>query len=428
MSARVRPPRRSFLFLQGMANGFFAELGLEMARRGYGVRRINFNGGDRLFWKQPGSANFRGSRKAWPGFFTERLREWDVTDVVLFGDSRPLHADAIPIARRAGVRVHVVEEGYIRPNCITVEENGVNGHSALPKTPSWFRREAALLPPWDGGAKFANGFARRAREDVEYTIASLVLSPFYPGFRTHRPWHPLVEYAGWISRLLSKRSDQERSTQNLERLAASGSPYYLFPLQLDCDTQIRIHSPFKRLAPSIHHVVQSFATHAPTDALLVLKEHPLDNRLTNWRRVIRRAARAHGVEKRVVFIEDAPLERLLSGARSVVTVNSTTGVLALASGLPVKALGEAVYDMPDLTFQGSLDAFWKEGRPPDAITFNAFRRVLMQRTQVNGGFYSPEGLQAAVMGAADKIESSQRRETVEVQPPNRARLHFKLSA
>lgn len=387
-----------------MASGFFAKLGGELSLRGHEVRRINFTGGDWLFWGRPGSVNFRGGLRSWPAFLEKRLQEWSVTDVVLFGDSRPLHAAAIPVARRAGVKVHVVEEGYIRPNCITVEADGVNGHSALPRDPRWFQDQARSLPAWEPGVKVADGFSRRAWEDVVYTVTALAMSPLYPGYRTHRPWHPLIEYVGWVWRLAVEGRDRKRSERKLETLRASGRPYYLLPLQLDCDTQIRIHSDFGRLAPSIDFVIRSFASHAPADALLVLKEHPLDNRLTDWNRVIRRIAASAGVLDRVVFIENAPLEAVLPGARSVITVNSTVGVLALAGGLPVKTLGEAIYDMPQLTFQRDLDAFWLEGEPADPATFDAFRRVLMQRTQVNGSFFSDEGLRLAVQGAADKLE------------------------
>ncbi len=61
---------------------------------------------------------------------------------------------------------------------------------------------------------------------------------------------------------------------------------------------------------------------------------------------------------------------------AVVTVNSTVGTLALACGLPVIALGKAVYDIAGLTFQGELDEFWNTPTAPDADLFDAFRRVL----------------------------------------------------
>ena len=396
---------RSFLFLQGLASRLFSDLGGELLARGHRVRRINFNGGDQVFWRRPGAVAYRGGRERWPAFFRARVLEWGVTDVVLFGDCRPLHRDAIALAGELGARVHVFEEGYLRPNWITLERDGVNARSGLARDADWLA-EAAALPEAAPEPVVPGSFSRRAWEDVVYNTASLLLSPAYPGYRTHRPWHPLVEYAGWIGRLARAGGDRARSARKLKALAATGRPYFLHPLQLDCDSQIRVHSGFRRLAPAIAHVVGSFAAHAPPETLLVVKEHPFDNRLTDWNRVVRSAAAAAGVADRVVFLEDAVLDPVLAEAVGVVTVNSTVGLLALSQGLPVKVLGTAIYDADGLTHAGDLASFWRAPQHPDPERVGAFRRVLAARTQINGGFFSEEGLALAVRGATARLESA----------------------
>jgi capsular polysaccharide export protein len=60
--------------------------------------------------------------------------------------------------------------------------------------------------------------------------------------------------------------------------------------------------------------------------------------------------------------------------------------------VPVVALGHAVYDIPDITCQGGLDAFWRDPVAPDAETFAAFRRVLIERCLIPGGFFSEGAL------------------------------------
>lgn len=397
---------RVFLFLQGLASSLFSQLGDELAARGHGVRRINFNGGDQVFWRRPGAIGYRGGRERWPTFVRARMREWGVTDLLLFGDCRPLHRDAIAVAGELGIAVHVFEEGYLRPNWITLERNGVNARSSLPRDPRWFERAAAALPPAADDLPMASSFGRRAWEDVVYNVSSLLLSISYPRYRTHRPWHPLVEYAGWIWRLMRAKADRRRSNLKVDALKADGRPYFLHPLQLDCDTQIRVHSGFRRLAPAIEHVIGSFAAHAPADTLLVIKEHPFDNRLTDWSRVIRRAAQADGVADRVIFLEDALLDAVLPGAQGVVTVNSTVGLLALTQGLPTKVLGTAIYDLPGLTHRDGLASFWTAPTPPRPDLVDAFRRVVAARSQINGGFFSDEALAVAVQQAADRLELS----------------------
>ena len=87
----------------------------------------------------------------------------------------------------------------------------------------------------------------------------------------------------------------------------------------------------------------------------------------------------------------------------LVTVNSTVGTLALACGLPVIALGKAIYDIPGLTFRGGLDRFWTAPTPPDTALFDAFRRVLANRCLIPGSFFNEAGLKLAVDAAIDRL-------------------------
>lgn len=397
---------RSYLFLQGMATGFFRKLGRALSGRGHAVRRITFNGGDLVFWPGAEGAHYRGSLEDFPAFLAPKLDDWGITDIILFGDCRPLHRRAIELAKGRNIVVHVIEEGYLRPNWVTVEAEGVNGHSALPKDPEWYVEAARDTPAWTGGEPVVGSFRRRALEDVAYNVASVVLSPLYPGYRTHRPWHPFVEYAGWLKQLASKDREQALAERAVAELLGGKRPYYLHPLQLDCDSQIRHHSSFGRIAPALEHVIASFARAAPSDALLLVKEHPLDNGLQDWRKLSGRMATAHGIEGRLVYIVGGDLEALLHAAQGVVTVNSTVGFVALSFEKPVMTLGEAIYDMPQMTFQGDLDAFWSNGQPPRPDLFDAFRRVVAARTQVNGGFFSESALNLAVCHAVERVENA----------------------
>src|SRR5579872_3777279 len=149
---RVEPSERAFLFLQGLPTRFFERLGSALTERGHTVHRVNFNGGDRVFWRLPNSVDFRGREHEWPEFLDRLLVEKAISDIVLFGDCRPMHRSAIHLAERRSVLVHVVEEGYMRPGWITFEQGGVNGYSSLPKDPAWYLERAATLPEWGRSA------------------------------------------------------------------------------------------------------------------------------------------------------------------------------------------------------------------------------------------------------------------------------------
>jgi capsular polysaccharide export protein len=395
-----------YLVLQGMATPFFGVLARALLTRGHAVKRINFTAGDRLFWPLPGSVNYRGGLDDWPDFLEARLRAWRISDILLFGDCRPLHKAAIRLAARLGVRVHVFEEGYLRPNWITMEMGGVNGHSSLSRDPKWFLRQAMTLPPWQEGAPIRSHFLLRATWDVTYHVTSFLFGWLYPRYETHMSLHPFREYAGWIGRFLRTPASRRRARQAMARRDAWGRPYFFMPLQLDSDSQVRFHSPFPGMEATLDHVMASFARHAPAETGLVLKDHPLDPGLVNWRAVAARLAARHGLGDRVICLSPHRLDDLLRGSRGVVTLNSTVGFLALEQHIPLLTLGTAIYDMPGLTFQNGLDRFWREATAPDWTVFDAFRRVVADRTQVRGSFFSAEGIDVAVAGVILRLEQA----------------------
>ena len=191
---------RGFLFLQGLASRFFERLGQALLARGHRVHRVNFNGGDRKFWRLPGAVDFGAREQEWPGFLERLIVDKAISDVILFGDCRPLHRAAIAVAQSRGLRVYVVEEGYFRPGWITFEEDGVNGYSALPRDPSWYRKQARRLPPWREPLGQEGSFRRRAIEDIIYNVASKMEARGFRHYATHRPYHQVIEHAGWLCR------------------------------------------------------------------------------------------------------------------------------------------------------------------------------------------------------------------------------------
>jgi capsular polysaccharide export protein len=391
---------RQVLFLQGLPGDFFANLAHLLAACGCGVHRVNFNGGDQWDWPRPGAVNYRGGAAGWPSFLARLLRERAITDVVLFGDCRPLHRIARATAAGLGVAVHVFEEGYLRPDWVTLEAGGVNGFSRLPDDPDWWRRLGETLPPTPNLPPLPSTLAERRRATIAYYGAYLLLAASFPRYRTHRPWPPIAEAWGWLTRYAGRRRAARRT--QAEAMRVRRDEYFLLPLQLNSDYQLRAHSDFDGMQPALAEVIASFAAHAPAHAQLVVKAHPLDNGLIDWRRRTGEYAQALGVADRVVFLDVADIDGLVRQARGVVTVNSTTGTLALAAGVPVITLGRAVYDLPGLTDQGGLDRFWRAPMGPDERLYDAFRRVLRDRCLLYGGFYA-QAQTPLLAAAADRI-------------------------
>ena len=345
---------RRFLFLQGPPGPFFRQLGEEMAREGIPVHRINLNGGDRRDWPE-GGVDFRGRFSEWPVFLDTFLRENGITDVLLFGDCRPYHLTAHGIAAARNVRTHVLEEGYIRPDWMTLEPEGVNARSRLSRDRNWFIEEARRLPPEPELPPITASFKRRARDSYWYYHHVLTGCLAYPHFRSHRTTPILKEGFGWLWKFVRARRAAEAAAQVLRRLEQK--PLFLLPLQLSGDYQIRAHSPFPDMQSAASYAIRSFAANAPADVHLLLKAHPLDCSFYDWRRFVRRHARALGMEGRLHFVDGGDLEAMVRGARGLVCVNSTSATLALANDVPVCTLGRAIYDLKGLTHQGHLDGF-----------------------------------------------------------------------
>ncbi|MDZ4274355.1 MAG: capsular biosynthesis protein, partial [Erythrobacter sp.] len=327
-----------------------------------------------------------------------------ITDVMLFGDCRDHHIAALKVCRERGVSAWVFEEGYVRPDWVTMEIGGVNGHSSLPRDPQFYRDRAAALPPAPEHRKVPSSFRRRASEGFFYNAADVLTRWRYPGWHTHRPWHPLVEGMGWARKLSRSKERREQAAALIARLLDRDEAYFLFPLQLDSDAQIRLHSPFAGVKEALKVVLESFAKHAPAHTRLVVKEHPLDNGVRNWELETSDLAERFGVAGRVDYLAWGDIEAISERALGMVTINSTSGTLALAMGVPVVVLGTAIYDLPDLTCQSGLDHFWNEATPPDSETFAAFRRVLIDHCLIPGGFFSDEALDKVVAHAVARFD------------------------
>jgi capsular polysaccharide export protein len=203
-----------------------------------------------------------------------------------------------------------------------------------------------------------------------------------------------MEAAGWCFKYLLRDARQRQTEAVLRGL--TGKSFFLFPLQLSGDYQIRNHSPFPDMRAAAAYVMESFARHAPKDAHLLIKAHPFDTSLLNWRGFIGRSARRLGICGRVHFIDGGSLEQLAADTSGMVCVNSTSATLALAAGSPVCALGDAIYNVSGLTFARHLDEFWPNPIPPEPGLYGAFRRVLVDRCLVRGGIASESAVKTLI--------------------------------
>jgi len=392
--------QRAFLFLQGPPGPFFYRLAIEMEVRGVAVHRINLSGGDRLDWPH-GAVDYLDEFAEWPAFFDRFLHDHHITDLLLFGDCRPYHVSAHGVAAQRGVRTHVLEEGYLRPDWMTLELEGVNARSTLSRDKNWFLDQAKNLPPERELPPITASFRRRARDSYWYYHNVVTGRLHYRNYRSHRSGSIIMEGLGWLWKFWRANSRSRDADVTLSRL--EGEPFFVLPLQLSGDYQIRTHSSFPDMQSAAAYAISSFANHAPPDTHLLLKAHPLDCSFFNWSTFVEQHAKRHNLEGRLHFVDGGNLDQMSKSARGLVCVNSTSATLALGHGTPVCTLGEAIYNINGLTHQQHLDTFWSAPSPLEPGLYAAFRRVLVDRCLVRGGLASESAVTTLVENTAKKL-------------------------
>jgi capsular polysaccharide export protein len=398
---------RHFLFLQGLRSPFFMRLAQALRAHGQSVSKINYTVGDTLYWRGAATA-CRVPLEKLADFYQLRFKQEKPTDIVLFGDCRPIHIPAIQLAASAGIRVHVFEEGYFRPAWITLESQGVNGNSLLPKQSAWYRSAAMRVTEENPPITLPSALKARVLHDIAYNLASIANRFAYPDYPSHVTYDIHTEYLSYARRVVRVRQTRSQDRAMVQGLAQA-KDYFLLALQVRGDAQLRFHSDYADSEKLLREVLRSFATHAPSDTRLVVKNHPLDPGFTHYGECIARLAKPLGISKRVVYLESGHLPTLLDHARGLVTVNSTTIGQALFHRCPVKALGRSIFNLDTLIYQGSLDTFWNTPGTVDTDLFDDFQKVVTHLTQINGGLYSAEGIGLAVRQAVPRLLETRSR-------------------
>ena len=402
------PDTRVFLFLQGPHGPFFHRLGAMLRRAGATVWRGGFNAGDRAFWFHPASyIPYRGTAGDWPDTFTTLIADKGVTDIVLYGDVRPVHAEAVAEARRRGLTVHVFEEGYMRPYWVTYERGGTNGNSRLMEM-SVADMQAALALS-DMEAPLPPGHWGDMRQHVFYGALYHWFVMFrngqYRNFQPHRSLSVAREFQLYLKRLLLMPFQTLDRIQATMRIRFGGFPYHLALLQLEHDSSFQEHSPFSTMTEFLEQVIDGFAQGAPGHHHLVIKAHPLEDGRAPIRRTIRKMTRDKGLQGRVHYVRGGKLAQLLNDARSAVTVNSTAAQQVLWRGIPLKVFGRAVFAKPEFVSDQPLPDFFAGATRPDNRAYKDYRRYLLETSQLPGGFYSARGRRQLLRQVVDMMLS-----------------------
>lgn len=410
--SRASEAPRRFLFVSAPFGPFFGELAVALEAQGCEVWRLCFEGGD--VWETPARNRVlvpsqEQDSGAYEQFVENVLRTRAIDTVVSFNDVLPRNRIALERAAHGGMRRFVLENGYLRPHWVTLERDGVNGFSGLPKSRAFYLRHRAVQASAGYQPPVRRVFPVRMRSHVINTIAhfaaAVVAAPvmrFKPDYYGDSIW---TQVAGYTREYLWRQMNNERAQvlRIKQARVEQKRPVFTVLMQKPGDGQLVVHSRYGGNESFLREVIGSFAAHAPADALLIVKQHPLDYGTEKSPAFAQALFRRHGIEDRAVYLRMTSIDICMDHSNGLVTVNSTGGLAALDKGLAVKCMGEAVYDVEGLTFQGSLDAFWTEGRCAEADVLEGYVDYLVRSSQINGGFHSPEARGLLVAGMVGRL-------------------------
>jgi len=377
---------KKYLLLQGPMGPFFSDLAQWLESLGREAVNVVFNGGDRVYSRKREYRLYQQTPKEFPTWLKATWQDYDFDTIVCFGDCRPLHQAAKRWAQAKGIRFLAFEEGYLRPHYITLEQNGVNAYSSLPRDAEFYRSLPEMTMPEVEQLK-PSGW-QRVRHAAVYYLAGWRYRHDFPKYRHHKSFSPWYEARCWTRAAWRKKLYAFRQRNILQQLQTDlDQRYYLAILQVYNDSQIRNHSPYQDVRDYINEVMHSFAKKAPSAEYLVIKHHPMDRGHRLYGPLIRQLGKKYGINHRVIYVHDLPMPELLTHSKAVVTINSTAGLSALIHNKPLKVMGNALYDIKGITYQGHLNQFWQSGFKPDAKLFKQFRLYLLINTQINAVYY-----------------------------------------
>ena len=377
----------SVLLLQGPVGPFFDRLSSWLQARRIHVSRVAFQAGDVRDSRVIEPICFHGSLQTWPEFFDELVNRLNVDCIVLFGQVRCYHRDAIVRAKAKGLGVVVLEEGYIRPGYITMELNGVNGYSTTLLQYTWDPSVPGPAVRLEKPANTKGQFGLMARSAMAHYWAMNAGKKRFPFYQHHKS-ACITDYCKyWVKSWLNKQVHRWQDERRVKWL--TGLTFYLVPLQHDGDSQITHHSRFGENTKFIFEVMRSFADHAPEDTLLVFKQHPFSRGGPGHAGFIRSLARELNISHRVLHMVEGHTPTLVKQAAAVIVINSTVGLQTLLHRRPLMALGEAIYTGPGLTYQGALQDFWVNYHVPEESAVKHLVNQIIHLTQVPCNVYGP---------------------------------------
>ncbi|MEL7388142.1 MAG: hypothetical protein AAFN76_00040 [Pseudomonadota bacterium] len=345
-------------------------------------------------------------KESFSNFLSEIILGRRVERILLMGSERFQHRVAIELAKKLGVPLLSLEEGYIRPGYVTAEWMGNNRSS-----PIRAMTDHQLLAEAKPKA--------RPRGSQNRLTTLFWLSTFHYVFRAigagvfkrhlyHRERALVSEFFLWQRnwfRKLAHRGMNARVERHL--ITKCANRFFILPLQVYDDMQLVAAGRQWSNRHIAETALKSFARCAPEDHILVVKVHPFDRGHFSDRNRLLQLAASSGIADRFFIIDDGHLGPLTKASCGMLTINSTSGLLALQHGVKLGVAGEALYSRNSLCIEikdeRDIDQFWGRSKPVDQQLADGFRFALLNHSLLPGNFYSSADRQVAARAVVRRL-------------------------
>ena len=321
-------------------------------------------------------------------FLSKTLINYEIKHIFMYGNVLIPHKQALDLVQELkiegnNINTHIFELGYLRPNFVTLENEGINYNSSLIKSREFYLKQDSFsdLPIPKKHARFrirkiwkTISFINHSFKNYKIVEKEHKLQP--------KPIYIWYQIKGFILKYFFFFTEYKLKNYFL------GKNYFLVILQVSTDSQLTEGSDFKDNKKFIYKVIKDFAEANPNGVNLVFKHHPRDRGYTNYFNQIKKISNEFDVLNKVFYFHDYFLSKLFQNpnCKGTVLINSTVGYQSLYHSVPVKSLGITPYNIEGLSGQQDLTSFFRNPSIVDRLLFKKFYKHVMENSQINGNF------------------------------------------
>jgi len=375
------------LFLMGPIGTFFSRLSNYLEENNVRTYKISFPLYEYGFPKSR-LIKFHQDIYLFKNYLKKILIEKEIKHIFMYGNVLIPHRQALVLIEELKkediyVKSHIFELGYLRPNFVTLESNGINYNSSFIKNREFYLKQDSykFFPIAKKHARFrirkiwkTISFINHSFKNYKIVDKEHKLQP--------KPIYIWYQIKGFFLKYYFRINEYK-----IKKKCFVEDKFFIVILQVSTDSQITEGSNIKDNKQFIYKVIKDFAI-ASQNINLVFKHHPRDRGYTNYSNLIEKFSKEFHVHKKVFYIHDLFLSKLFQNpnCKGTVLINSTVGYQSLYHSVPLKSLGITPYNIRGLSDQRDLISFFKNPSTVDRLLFNKFYKYILENSQINGNF------------------------------------------